>query len=195
MYEAYLQGQDLWDLIEGDDTEIPADTPQQVWETLQELFTKKNTAQLQFLENELAMVTQGNFSVEQYFLKVKNLCSEISKLDAEETVSDARLRRYLIRGLRKEFMPFVSSIQGWANQPIVIEVDNLLSNQEALIKQMTSSNEFSPKSEDVLYVKDQRRHNFHSKPSSSNENQFRSEKSSKKPFKACYRCGKPGHFK
>ena len=22
MYEAYLQGQDLWDLIEGDDTEI-----------------------------------------------------------------------------------------------------------------------------------------------------------------------------
>ena len=26
--EAYLQGQDLWDLTEGDDTEIPEDTPQ-----------------------------------------------------------------------------------------------------------------------------------------------------------------------
>ena len=26
--EAYLHGQDLWDLIEGDDTKIPADTPQ-----------------------------------------------------------------------------------------------------------------------------------------------------------------------
>ena len=26
--EAYLQGQDLWDLIQGDDTESPADTPQ-----------------------------------------------------------------------------------------------------------------------------------------------------------------------
>ena len=25
--EAYLEGQDLWDLIEGDDIEIPADTP------------------------------------------------------------------------------------------------------------------------------------------------------------------------
>ena len=60
---------------------------------------------------------------------------------------------------------------------------------------MTNSNEFSPKSEDVLYVKDQRRQNFHSKLSSSNVNQFRSEESSKKPFKACYRCGKPGHFK
>ena len=89
--EAYLQGQDLRDLIEGDDTEIPADTPQnaelrrkwkikcgkalftlrtliskeyidhvrdlkspkQVWETFQKLFTKKNRARLQFLENEL----------------------------------------------------------------------------------------------------------------------------------------------
>ena len=78
---------------------------------------RENTARLQFLENKLAVVTQGNFSIEEYFLKVKNLCSEISKLDVEEPVSDSRLRRYLIRGLRKEFMPFVSSIQGWANQP------------------------------------------------------------------------------
>ena len=83
--EAYLQRQDLLDLIEGDDTEIPADTPQnaklrqwkikcgkalftlqtliskeyidhvrdlkspkQVWETLQKLFTKKNTARCNF---------------------------------------------------------------------------------------------------------------------------------------------------
>ena len=100
------------------------------------------------------MLTQGNFSIEEYFLKVKNLCSEISELDAEEPVTDARLRRYLIRGIRKDFIPFISSIQVRANQPSVIELENLL----------------SPKSEDVLYVKDQRRQNFHSKPSSSNEN-------------------------
>ena len=65
---------------------------------------------------------------------MKNLCSKISELDVEEQVSDARLRCYLIRGLRKDFMPFVSSIQGWENQPTVIELENLLSNQEALIK-------------------------------------------------------------
>ena len=28
--EAYVQGQDLWDLIEGDDIEIQTDTPQNV---------------------------------------------------------------------------------------------------------------------------------------------------------------------
>ena len=77
----------------------------------------------------------------------------------------------------------------------VIELENLLSNEKALVKQMTSSNEFSPKSEDALYVKDQRTQNYHSKPSSTHEKQFRSEESSKKPFKACYKCGKPGHFK
>ena len=88
---------------------------------------------------------------------MKNLCYEISKLDAEEPVSDARLRRYLIRRLRKYFMPFISSIQGWTNLPTIIELENLLSNQDALIKQMTSNNEFSPELEGVLYVKDQRR--------------------------------------
>ena len=34
------------------------------------------------------------------------------------------------------------------------ELENLLSNQEALIKKMTSSNKPFPKSEDVLYVKE-----------------------------------------
>lgn len=84
----------------------------QVWKTLERLFTKKNTMQLQYLENELAGTTQGSLSIEEYFLKIKNLCSEISELDMKEPVSDACLHHYLIRGLRKEFMPFISSVQG-----------------------------------------------------------------------------------
>ena len=71
-------------------------------------------------------------------------------------MSDARLRRYLSSGLRKDFMPFVFSIQGWANQPKIIELLNFLYNRKVLIKKMTSSNKFSSKSEDVLYVNDHR---------------------------------------
>ena len=175
--EAYLQGQDLWDLIYGAETVIPEDTPQnaeprrkwrikcgkamfvlrssiskeyiqhvremnspkEVWETLDRLFTQKNTIRLQFLENELTGMLQGNLSIPEYFVKVKTICAEISELDSEEPISDARLRRYLIRGLRKEFMPFISSIQGWAKQPSIIELENLLSNQEALEKQMANT--------------------------------------------------------
>ncbi|KAK3006483.1 hypothetical protein RJ639_016084 [Escallonia herrerae] len=67
-------------------------SPKEVWRILERLFTKKNTARLQLLENELAGLTQG-------------------ELDVDEPVSEARLRRYLIRGLRKEYMPFVTSVQ------------------------------------------------------------------------------------
>ena len=35
-------------------------------------------------------------------------------------------------------MPFITSIQGWANQPSVEELENLLSSQEALAKQMNN---------------------------------------------------------
>ncbi|KAK8579228.1 hypothetical protein V6N12_069557 [Hibiscus sabdariffa] len=34
-------------------------SPKQLWETLEGLFSKKNTAHLQFLENDLASLTQG----------------------------------------------------------------------------------------------------------------------------------------
>ncbi|KAK8344206.1 hypothetical protein V6Z11_A07G063300 [Gossypium hirsutum] len=194
--EAFLQGQDLWDLFEGDDTTIPTDTPQNTdlrrkWKIKcgKALFALRTSINKEYIDhicdlkspkqNELALVTQGNLSIEEYFLKVKNLCSEISELDVEEPVSDARLRRYLILGVRKDLMPFL---------------ENLLSNQEALIKQMTNV-KLSSKSEDVLFVKDQMRKILYSKSSSGDRNQSRSEKQPKRPFKSCYRCGKLGHIK
>ena len=156
--EAYLQGQDLWDLVFGADAVIPEDTPQnvdlrrkwnikcrkalfdfrtsingeyiqhvrdmnspkEVWETPEKLFTQKNTMRLQYLENELAGMVQGNMWIPKYFLKVKSLCYEISELDSSEPISNARLRRYLIHGLRKEFMPFISSVQEWQINPLLL---------------------------------------------------------------------------
>ena len=49
-------------------------------------------------------------SISEYFLRVKSICAEISETDADEKISEARLRRYLARGLRKEYGPFVTSI-------------------------------------------------------------------------------------
>ncbi|XP_071728349.1 uncharacterized protein [Rutidosis leptorrhynchoides] len=143
--EAYLQGQDLWELVAGSDVVIPIETlehgesrrkwkikcgkalfalrtsiskeciehvrdissPKEVWDTLEKLFTRKNTA---------------------------SICAEILEIDDKEKISESRLRRYLIRGLKKEYVPFITSIQGWATQPSVEELENLLTNQEALAK-------------------------------------------------------------
>lgn len=210
--EAYLQGQDLWDLVTGVDA-IPADNPEnveprrkwkikcgkalfalrssiskdfidhvrdvsspkEVWETLERIFSKKNTARLQLLENELASITQEGMSISEYFLRVKSICAEISELDMDEKISEARLRRFLIRGLKKEYNPFVTSIQGWATQPSVEELESLLSNQEALAKQMAKNSD----SEDVLFSKGK-----------SDSIRYPNKSTIK-----CYRYGQIGHIK
>lgn len=51
-----------------------ANTPKKAWDTLATLFSKTNDAQLQFLENKLASITQGTLTISQYFMKAKTLC-------------------------------------------------------------------------------------------------------------------------
>lgn len=48
-----------------------------IWETLNRFFNKKNLGRLQMLENELANTEQSDLSISQFSLKIKNLCSEI----------------------------------------------------------------------------------------------------------------------
>lgn len=52
------------------------------------------------------------------------------------TLSEARQRRCIIRGLRPVFIPFITSTQGWNQQPSVEELKSLLSSQETLAKEM-----------------------------------------------------------
>ncbi|XVE83610.1 hypothetical protein DITRI_Ditri16bG0101000 [Diplodiscus trichospermus] len=151
---------------------------------------------LQYLENELAGMTQGNLSISEYFLKIKTLCAEISELDTKEPVSEACLHRYLIRGLRKEFMPFISSIQGWSTQQSIIELENLLSNQEVLVKQMATGGKQSlSQGEDILYTKDKTRGKFSNKNYSSDSKHSKTEGQLRRNSKGYYKCRKLGHSK
>ena len=108
--EAYLQGQDIWEIVGSTDTTAlasdnaealhkwrikarkamfvlrttmqnkllehkrDADTSKKAWDTLVTLFSNTNDARLQFLEHELASITQGTLTISQYFIKVKTLC-------------------------------------------------------------------------------------------------------------------------
>ncbi|KAG6503769.1 hypothetical protein ZIOFF_036093 [Zingiber officinale] len=159
----------------------------EIWDTLDRLFNKKNEARLQLLENELAVAKQDGMSCSEFFLKVKNLCSEISLLNPEEKISIARLKRYIIRGLRPEYTPFVTSIQGWAQQPSLEEFENLLSSQELLARQMAGTR-IKEETSNALFTKKGDSMKDESKP------ERESSKLPKKSFK-CYRCGKLGHIK
>ena len=56
-------------------------------DTLVTLFTRKNDAKVQLLENELM---QEDMSVSQYFTKVRSICNEITKLDSESVISEVK---------------------------------------------------------------------------------------------------------
>jgi len=114
---------------------IKCKSAEEIWTTLDGLFNEKDVARLQQMENELANTTQGDLSISQFFLKIKNICSEISTLDPEEPISEARMKRHIIHGLN-EYIPYVTSIQGWAIQPTLVEFESLLTSQESLARQI-----------------------------------------------------------
>ncbi|KAL8138008.1 hypothetical protein V2J09_004009 [Rumex salicifolius] len=140
--------------------------------------------------------------------KVKNICHEISQLDKESAISEARMRRIIIRGLRPEYNSFITAIQGWPTQPSLLELENLLVNQETLAKQMAG---LSVKDhEEALYSnkgKSQRpffkkkSDAFKGGPSSSDRHKKQESVGPRQkivgPRKIsgkCFRCGKQGHF-
>ena len=49
---------------------------------------------------ELMSIKQINMSINQYFTKVKSLCREISELDSTSKISEDRMRRIIIYGIK-----------------------------------------------------------------------------------------------
>ncbi|KAH0724452.1 hypothetical protein KY285_000281 [Solanum tuberosum] len=115
-----------------------AKTPKEAWDTLATIFTKKNDVRLQRLENELLSISQRNMTISQYFSKVKYLSDEITKLDPENAITETRMRRIIVHGLRPEYKGIITATRGWATEPTLSELENLLANEEDLEKPLSS---------------------------------------------------------
>ncbi|TYK19344.1 Integrase, catalytic core [Cucumis melo var. makuwa] len=115
-------------------------TPKKAWDTFASLFSKKNDARLQFLENKLLSITQREMTINQYFTKVKSLCREISELDPTSAISESRMRKFIIHGLKSEYRSVIVVIQGWVVQPSLIDLESMISSQEALAKEASKNN-------------------------------------------------------
>lgn len=88
-------------------------------------------------------------------------------------------------------MPFISLTQCWVNQPSIVELENLLSSQEALKEQMVGNKQSQPEVEVVFYTKDKGWAKCSFKRSGNDSNDSKVEGK----LKGCFRCGEPGHIK
>ena len=102
------------------------------------------------LENEIGSISHGSMTISQYFFKVKGICHDITQLDAKSKITDARMRRIIIRGLKPEYNGFITVIQGWPVQPSLIELESLLANMESLAKQLAGAS--VKENEEVLFT-------------------------------------------
>ena len=138
-------------------------------------------------------------TINQYFKKVKSLCSEIAELDPEEKISEQRIRRIITHGLRPEFRGFMAAVRGWSTQPTLLELENMLTDQEALTRQMSGVS--LKKEEEALFgghkkgrskpkfdrkPSQPRRPNQRSKASGGARNQSQEDEDEDR----CYNCGK-----
>jgi hypothetical protein len=57
-------------------------------------------------------VKQNDLIINQYLTKVKSICCEIFELDPQSKISEDRMRRIIIHGLRLEFCGFTTIIRG-----------------------------------------------------------------------------------
>nr|KAJ0206902.1 hypothetical protein LSAT_V11C500256870 [Lactuca sativa] len=184
-------------------------TPKEAWDRFVTLFSKKNDTRLQLLENKLLSISQRDMTIAQYFHKVKSICREITELDPQSVIAEARMKRIIIHGLRPEYRSFITVVQGWLVQPSLVEFENLLASQEAMAKKMGG---ITLKSEEEALYTSKSRRNFKppSKEAYKNADKGKSQLGTSQPWRSqkidnksswgrrfegnCNNCGKWGHM-
>ncbi|GAA0174018.1 hypothetical protein LIER_41644 [Lithospermum erythrorhizon] len=71
-------------------------------------------------------------TVSQYFSKVKFLSDEILKLDPDNAITERRMKRIIIHGLRPDYKGIATATRGWATEPTLADLENPLMNEEEL---------------------------------------------------------------
>ncbi|KAJ8767457.1 hypothetical protein K2173_017501 [Erythroxylum novogranatense] len=176
-----------------------AKTPKEAWDTFIKLFSKKNDTRLQLLESELLSVAQRDMSIAQYFHKVKSLCREISELEPTAPIGESRIKRIIIHGLKPEFRSFVVAVQGWQNQPSLVEFENLLAGvslkgEEDVLYTNRSRGNFKKHTGDGLKRSEDKARNHQGEGSTQLGGASKNHGNNKRFEGKCHNCRKKGHM-
>ncbi|CAN6721640.1 unnamed protein product [Malus baccata var. baccata] len=154
--ESYLQGQDLWDVVGGNEVTQPEEDTSgtlRKWKikASKAMFTLKTTVEDDMLEHIRKAKTPKEAWDTFATLFSKRNDTRLQLLENEllsVAQRDITLAEYSTRPF---YRGFVAALQGWPTQPSFVEFENLLADQEALAKQMGGVS--SRGEEEVLYIK------------------------------------------
>ena len=135
-------------------------------------------------------------TINQYFSKVKTLFHKIAKLDPNCNIFEKCMKRIIIHGLKPEYRSFIVAMQGWPIQFIILELENLLVNQEALAKQLARV--FVKGEKEALFnskkIEKSKRNKFNEKKENKSQPKGSQQESNRKQDLKCYNYGKKGDF-
>ncbi|XP_047312690.1 uncharacterized protein LOC124915996 [Impatiens glandulifera] len=110
--ESYLVGEDLWDIVVGDDDVAPEDVAEnaEASKKRKRLNAKAEFVLKRSISHNLFEHIIGCGSARDIWETFDRLFNK--KNEAHEKISEAQTKRHIVRGLRPEYTPFITSIQG-----------------------------------------------------------------------------------
>jgi hypothetical protein len=87
---------------------ISCKTAQELWTTLDQIFTSESQARTLNLRLQLTTAKKGNLSISDFFCKIKQIIANLAA--AGHPVSDSEFTASLLGGLGPEYDPFVTSV-------------------------------------------------------------------------------------
>ncbi|CAB4286300.1 unnamed protein product [Prunus armeniaca] len=155
--ESYLQGEDLWDVIGGNEVTRPKEDTNGTLRKWKIKASKAMFALKTTIEEEMLEHIRNAKTPKEAWDTFATLFSGRNGTNPTSAIVDSRIKRIIIHGLRPEYEDFIATVQGWPTQPSLVEFENLLANQEAMAKQMRV---VSPKGEEETFYTNKSKGSF-----------------------------------
>ena len=103
-------------------------SPKEAWDNLMKFFASNTRARKIQLKTDLNTVEQKNQSINEYTLKIKNICENLASINAR--VDDDDKIEVCLRGLGPQYKAFATSIRTRENLPSFSDLVSMLIMEE-----------------------------------------------------------------
>ena len=103
-------------------------SPKEAWDNLMKFFASNTRARKIQLKTDLNTVEQKNQSINEYTLKIKNICENLASINAP--VDDDDKIEVCLRGLGPQYKAFATSIRTRENLPSFSDLVSMLIMEE-----------------------------------------------------------------